>query len=192
VSIVADSESAGHVSRVKALRNYEELLIEADYASSYGGFIDGRTRRRVEKEIMWTLAGGLAHMQALGLEAHEVGAGMVQLTESEASELATKCPELAGVDRLVVGGDLKSAIELACAVSGGDEEGAAYIEWLRQRTLNLMRDPRFWPCVEAVAGRVLEMERLSGPCVAAVIRETSAHLFENELRRRNQDRDRQS
>jgi hypothetical protein len=50
---------------------------------SHGGFIDGATRRWVETDIMFGLAGGLAEMQATELAQEDVGMGLVRLSPIE-------------------------------------------------------------------------------------------------------------
>ena len=78
-TIIGDEKTDGLVQNHRRGANWMERLEEADFASCWGGFIDGRTRRAVETEIMISLAGGLVEMQALGLEHHEAGMGLVRL-----------------------------------------------------------------------------------------------------------------
>ena len=45
----------------------------------------------------------------------------------------------------------------------------AHFDWLARRTRNLLRHPRFWPAVEAVAGALCEKDRLSGQSIREII-----------------------
>ena len=73
---------------------------------------------------------------------------------------------------LIMGGDYGNALELAIKVSGGDEEGAAYFDWLEQRTRSLIRRFDFWPTVEDVAVALRESRELSGRRISEVIAES--------------------
>jgi ATP-dependent Zn protease len=95
--------------------------------------IDGRRRRRIELEIMTGWAGTLAE---------EMHAG-----ESEAT--------IAGARE-----DINQIANLALYASGSEEEAEAYIEWLRLRTLGILRV--MWGEIEAVATALLERETLTG------------------------------
>ncbi|MDP9343009.1 MAG: hypothetical protein M3Q23_13165 [Actinomycetota bacterium] len=53
--------------------------------------------------------------------------------------------------------------------SAEDEEAGAYVEWLRQRTINLTSRPDFWPAVEAIAGALVKETTASGPRARKVI-----------------------
>jgi hypothetical protein len=157
VSIIPRERDLGHLSHYRPRGNLEARMIEADYDSGYGGFIDSRLRRWVENHVMILLAGGLTEIEMTGAEDHEVGMGLVRLAQE--GEILNE----------IVGGDLLHAWDLVERVSGGDDEAAAYFDWLYQRTHNLMRDPRFQPCVEAVAAALLQKRRLSGRSVRATI-----------------------
>ena len=76
VSIVETDDAAGHVMRHSRGKKWLDALEEADHESCYGRFIDSRTRRAVEIEIMVSLAGGLTEMEALGLDKDDVSPGM--------------------------------------------------------------------------------------------------------------------
>jgi ATP-dependent Zn protease len=53
------------------------------------------------------------------------------------------------------------------------QEALAYVEWLRWRTVRLLREPGIWPQVEAVAAALLEERTLSGPAVARIMETTA-------------------
>jgi len=161
-SIVPLDDDVGRVENYPR-RNFGERLEEAGYACAWGAFIDGRTRRAVEVDIMIFLAGGFTEMSAFGLEDHEVGMGPEKLESAVAEAWATKYGGAAAdYETMIVGGDYHAAFELADKVSGGNEEGAAYLEWLVRRTENLLRMPGFKARVEAVAHALLERETLAG------------------------------
>jgi hypothetical protein len=172
VSIIpdADGNSLGHTRHHALKANWGDRLIDASYEASCGGFVNSRTRRWVEKRIMVCLAGGLATMRATGNEDHEVGMGPVMLSPAEAASMAAQyggVPE--DYSKLIVGGDLQEALDLAGRVSGSDDEADEYVGWLWKRTLNLMDRFDFWPSVEAVADALITRKRLSGRAVAKVI-----------------------
>jgi hypothetical protein len=65
-------------------------------------------------------------------------------------------------DRLLLpGGDARQALWLANQICDSDEETSAYLEWLRQRTLNLIREKTFGPAVRAVTDELLSHRELS-------------------------------
>ena len=53
-------------------------------------------------------------------------------------------------------------VEAACDGDGDGDEANANFEWLYQRTLSLMRDPRFRPMVKALATALLSEQTISG------------------------------
>lgn len=171
VSIVGDGESGGRVINHRRGGKWIDRLEEADYASSWGGFIDGGTRRTVEVEIMILLAGGLVQMEALSVEHHEVGMGLERLSAEESASMARKYGgDESEWQNLVIGGDYRQAMELALKVSGSDEEASAYLGWLEQRTRNLIRRFDFWPSVEVVAQELREKSELSGRTIKEIVR----------------------
>ncbi|MFN2489427.1 MAG: hypothetical protein ABR529_06775 [Actinomycetota bacterium] len=93
--------------------------------------VDGSTRRRLEERIMISLAGPEAE---------------ARFTSHFDAESAQE--------------DLDRAIDHACFMTGDEAEASAYIEWLRLRTLNLMKLPDFWPAVEALAGELRAREEV--------------------------------
>ena len=51
--------------------------------------------------------------------------------------------------------DLDRAIDHACFMTGDEAEASAYVEWLRLRTVNLMKHEHFTPAVDALARELL-------------------------------------
>lgn len=43
--------------------------------------------------------------------------------------------------------------------SGSPAEGEAYFEWLRQRTLGVLRHKAWWSCVERLADELQEVKQ---------------------------------
>ena len=121
VSILGDDESGGRVINHPRGAKWIDRLEEADYASSWGGFINGRTRRKVGVEVMILLAGGLVTMEALGVERHEVGMGLEKLDEEESAAMVSKYGgEQSEWQHMVTGGDYEQAMDLVLKVSGGE------------------------------------------------------------------------
>ncbi len=120
---------------------YEHSFTEAD-------------RRRVEREVMCLLAGPLVEEQHVGAF-NKAGAGIVTFE---------------GTDRVILweGGDYRKIVFLSETVGGNDEENAAYVEWLRLRTLRLVGQHDFRVMVDAVAAELLARGSLSGRRVHAV------------------------
>ena len=162
VSIVEDDDSYGRFDLGRRSATLIAKLEEAEHDASFGRDIAASLRRRVEHEIMVGFAGGLSEMRATGKNEHEVGTGTVAVDMEAANGLP--------IHSLIVGGDAKMVLTLAEAVSGGDDEASAYLDWLRERTLSLMRQPDFWPSVEVVAEALLERERLNGREVRGIVR----------------------
>jgi hypothetical protein len=52
---------------------------------------------------------------------------------------------------------------------GFSQEALAYIEWLRWRTVRLLREPGLWPQVEAVATALLEYQTLDAPALRRIM-----------------------
>ena len=71
--------------------------------------------------------------------------------------------------RMIVGGDYREALDLCQWVSGGEDECAAYLGWLDQRTRNMIEREDFWPAVEAVAAALDVKKTLSGSAAREVI-----------------------
>jgi hypothetical protein len=120
VSVVEDDDSWGHV---------EQPLPGTWFRPDIE--VDGRVRRRIEKEVMILWAGPLCEERLTG-----------RFNEALADS------------------DLRTMEHLASYVTGAAEETAAYIEWLRLRTLGEMHRPGwyFWPCVDALAEALIEQK----------------------------------
>jgi hypothetical protein len=102
---------------------------------------DGRTRRAVNADIVVSWAGPLAEERFTG-----------QFNEPGAQR------------------DLDRSFDLALNLTVGDmDEAAAYVEWLRFRTIRLMREPNFWPQVQAVADALVKHRSLSGVLVRHIM-----------------------
>ena len=65
--------------------------------------------------------------------------------------------------------DYRQIVDLAIMLSGSDEIASAYIKLLELQTRNLLNQDWIWQCVEAVAGALLEQEKLSGKQVKEII-----------------------
>jgi hypothetical protein len=186
-SIVEKGDSSGHVGVPPIAERWQRKIEEADYSSRYRGFIDARTRRWVEAQVMFGLAGGLAHLRASPDADWEAGMGSIELTGDQAAALSAGHPERTGVHRLLVEGDLRRAYDLVEKVSGSDQEADAYLRWLEQRTRSLMRQPFFWPAVEAVAAALLErgslpakqVKDIIADCTGSVLRQLSRQAEAN-------------
>ncbi|MGH2819016.1 MAG: hypothetical protein ACRDJ5_00025, partial [Actinomycetota bacterium] len=93
--------------------------------------IDGPTRRRLEERMMISLAG------------------------PEVESLHT-----GRYDRDAAQEDIDRAIDHACYMSGDPLEASAYVEWLRIRTVNLLKRPETRPSLEALVARLLAREEV--------------------------------
>jgi hypothetical protein len=134
--------------------------------------VDGKVRRRIEREIMILWAGPLSEQRFTG-EFNDIGAGLL---------LNHDDPKQAGP--LLAGSDLSAIVTLGGYVaSGSDEETSAYIEWLRLRTLNEMNRPGwyFWPCVEALAEALLERRTMRYRQARDLVWGTQQHLLQEDL-----------
>lgn len=107
--------------------------------------VDGRTRRKVEQEIMILIAGSVCEETFAGEMEGRIG-GPVS-------------PNLQDFVALH-GGDVDQAMTLAGYASASAGEAAAYLEWLWHRTFNLIRRPGFWPAVEALAAELVRVRTL--------------------------------
>ena len=170
VSIVETDDAAGHVMRHSRGKKWLDALEEADHESCYGRFIDSRTRRAVEIEIMVSLAGGLTEMEALGLDKDDVSPGMelILYTALQRAALAARMDEVPE-DLVHLAGDYVHVSILAEKVSDSLDEANAYIIWLEQRTRSLVRHPWFMPAAHALAQALAERKTLSGPEVRTII-----------------------
>lgn len=89
--------------------------------------IDGPTRRRLEERVMISLAG--PEMEAIFTGRYD---------QDAAQE------------------DIDRALDHACFMSDDPLEASAYVEWLRLRTVNLLKRPECRPSVEALVTELLE------------------------------------
>ena len=146
-----------------------------------------RTRTRIEQYVMTALAGG----------------------ETEAAWCARLIDAPAGWERRATRGagqDRHQAFDLASYVCGSNRALGAYIEWLRQRVLNLTGrgagtesnqndplpvadferygDPRFWALTEALADAVQEARTMSWRAARSVLRRADQELMEAQQRGR--------
>lgn len=189
-SIIEAEDSKGRVDNQPRGTDWINRLEEADYESSWGGFIDCDIRKDIESEVMIILAGGLVQMKAMGLERHEVGMGVARLSSEDADAMAkTHGGEKSDWQNPIVGGDYQQAVDLVLKVSGGDEEGAAYLQWLEERTRNFIRRPDFWPIVEVVALALKENGELSGRRLCEVIEKHQATWNADRVLRRMEGHD---
>ena len=56
--------------------------------------------------------------------------------------------------------DLDRALDHACLMAADPSEASAYVEWLRLRTVNLMKQDGFWNAVRALAETLLRRNEL--------------------------------
>ena len=170
VSIVDTDDAAEHVLRYSRGEKWLDDLVEADYGSCFGRFIDSRARRSVEVEVMVSLAGGLTEIEALGLDENTAssGMGLVPYSAQQRAALASRMDEVPE-DLVHLAGDLVHVSILAERVSGSLEEANAYIPWLEQRTRSLVRHPWFMPAAHALAQALAERKTLSGREVRTII-----------------------
>jgi hypothetical protein len=154
-----------------------EALAEMLYGSFEGGLsISLRTRRKVEAQIIATLAGDIAEARALeeGLAREyreppsphgpEFDVREAAVQEAVLEQAARKAGESVGPS------DSESVARLLREVSSTQAEADAYGAWLVKRTLTLVSHMRFWiPCC-ALAEALLEDEELSGRRCLEVLR----------------------
>jgi len=106
--------------------------------------LDERTRIWVDQHVQVTWAGLLAEVEFCDVPVAEANAA--------------------------AGDDLARLDDLAAFVTGGSEELDAYLEWLRCRTLNVLRHHWIAPQVRTVADALLTRSPLSGRQVRALAR----------------------
>ncbi len=170
VSIFETDDAAEHVLQYSRGQKWLDALKEADFESCYGRFINSRTRRSVEIEIIVSLAGGLTETEALGLDEDDVspGIGLILYTAQQRAALASRMDDVPE-DLVHLAGDYVHVSTLAELVSGSAEEANAYIPWLEQRTRNLLRHPWFMPSAHALAQALAERKTLSGHEVRTIV-----------------------
>ncbi|MBA2625825.1 MAG: hypothetical protein H0U89_09495 [Acidimicrobiia bacterium] len=114
--------------------------------------VDGRTRRALDVDIVIGWAGPLAEERFTG-----------QFNEPGAQR------------------DLDRGFDCTLYITQGDtEEAGAYLEWLRFRTLRLMREPLLWPQVEGVAAALRERRELGGIGVRRTMAEVTRKVMAAE------------
>jgi hypothetical protein len=64
---------------------------------------------------------------------------------------------------------------LAMRVTGSAKETEAYLEWLRIRTENMIRNPLHWRAVQTLADELIRRETLSGPQTKEVLLRALLH-----------------
>jgi hypothetical protein len=155
----AAHHEAGHaVAALTFRRSLTQVSIEADGHSI--GRVDQRpqridvpthgevpawVRRAVNADIVVAWAGPLAEERVVG-----------------------------SYDHVTAEHDLDRMFDQAMVVTlGHAQEALAYVEWLRWRTVRLLREPGFWPQVETVAAALVEHRTLSGPAVHRIMAATA-------------------
>jgi hypothetical protein len=155
VSIQEEEGSLGRVYHGELTNKQVERLELAAYETGR----DARIHRFIESRIIVTLAGSETAALFMGSTAEDEGAGVGNpLTQADADQLNVPKPGVIRVgeplrpgERLLLpGGDARQALWLATQICDSEEETSAYLEWLRQRTLNLIREKTFGPAVRAV------------------------------------------
>lgn len=181
VSILSIDDSKGRVSHPPREDTYEDQLADAESTAAFGGFVDGSLRRRVEIDAMIGLAGGLVMQLLTGKSEYEVGAGVFLPTDEEASAFLRKIgwdpkefDESAGI---ILGGDLRRVFESLSSISGSDDEALAYLDWLMERTKNLIRLPGFIEAVRALADKLLDEREINGRIAKDIIMATREAFF---------------
>ncbi len=188
ISVIRTEDTLGDVElRPLSKREIEELET-ADYESSYGGFVNARTRRWVEARIMVALAGGVVEEHFVPGTDASAGQGVVPLTPEQIDALVADHPHLAGVTQRLVDGDLQTALNFAEKISGGQEEAEAYLKWLQARSENLVTQPNFLASVEAVVNALVEPRKLSGHEVARVIASANEERHRDAMQRFREQR----
>jgi hypothetical protein len=136
VSVVPNEETLGHCTG-SSLRAPLDLLVWGD----------GHRRRKVERYILVSLAGGAAEAAFQG-------------------RYNWRGMEL----------DLDCAIDLALKVCGGEAEAGKFAEWLLERARNLIIQDHTWAAVRRIAAALLKERRLSGRRAKAIYDGAAAHV----------------
>jgi hypothetical protein len=127
--------------------------------------VNGRTERMIGDHVMTCLAGG----------------------ETERAWFARLPSQPDGWEDMVragMGNDWHSAVDLASYISGTDPTLRAYLEWQRQKVLDLTGrgldygDERYWALVTALADAVQVVGTLSWPRARAVLKASDPFLRE--------------
>lgn len=138
VTIVADGDSLGSTYHRGAGPSFRPDIE-----------IDGRTRNRLEGQMMLALAGGEAEHVFLGR-----------------------------TGKNGLGQDYDSAVRLALYMAGDEDEASAYLEWMRLRTRNMLRTPPVRMEVEAIASALLDRRHLRAAEIRAVCEAAWARVLE--------------
>jgi hypothetical protein len=158
VTIVPSGDNAGSCRYYRSRRWYERI--------TEGGATAGDLQR-AEHELMVSFAGIIAQQVHLGVDKKAVEAGFGRERWDDGTSTAVR------------GSDLDRGIDLTPMMCGEDEEEqGAYTNWLWIRTRNMLRQPRAWAAVEAVARELLAKDKLSGKEVSAIWRASYSRAFE--------------
>jgi hypothetical protein len=117
---------------------------EAFWKAIETGDINGRVRGRIEDHIISSIAGRLTEQKFFGIKDEDY--------ESNYH-------------------DFEIELEWAKCATDGNEETFAYLWWLQQRTLNIMRHPRYMRAVKTLALELMNNQTLSGRQVREVLSE---------------------
>jgi hypothetical protein len=176
LSVVEDQDSHG---RTRAdWPSLDTQIIEAHQESRFGGFVNEPTRIRVEQWIIFRLVGDLVAIQALGVGDYEpvfdqLNISTSKWTDERVRAVASGFSKGSWEERSLrySGDDNLAALNIAVAVSGSPDEGAAYFWWLRQRALNLVQVPEVWSSIEALSSELLVKGSLPGKAAEQVLDE---------------------
>ena len=167
--IVAEGKYAVWLKGVVGETEWDERLEAAGSDAKWGRSIDNKTRRGIEIEIMYLLAGAVFEMDKFGVNRRDAGMGLSKQDErlGIAHEVADH-DEPSLWEPCVPEGDYDQAAMLAWQVSAdSDLQAHAYLTWLEQRTRNMIRRPTFIDEVESIVSsmRVLGLPRRSPSCL---------------------------
>jgi hypothetical protein len=176
LSIVEDQDSHGRGRA--AWPPLDRQINDAHQESRFGGFINEPTRIIVERWIIYRVVGNLAAIKALGVEDYEQVFDQLNISTSKstyekAQAAASEFSKGSWKEGLIRYGsdDNLGALNIAVAVSGSPDEGAAYFWWLRQRALNLVQEPEVWSAIEALARKLVVKVSLPGEAAEKVLDE---------------------
>ena len=153
-SAIAHHEAGHAVAAVTFRRSVSQVSIEPDQHSlgrvdhrpqrfdvPSSGEVPAWVRRSVNAEIVVAWAGPLAEERVAG-----------------------------SYDHVTAEHDLDRMFDQAMVVTlGYAQEALAYVEWLRWRTIRLLREPGVWPQVEAVAAALLQERTLGAATLQRIM-----------------------
>jgi hypothetical protein len=176
LSIVEDQDSHGRGRAAWPLLDRE--IIDAHQESRFGRFVSEPTRSRVEQWITYRVVGDLVAIRVLGVQDYEPVFDQLNISTSKwtyervqaAASGFSKGSWKEGFIRCGSDDNL-GALNIAVAVSGSPDEGAAYFWWLRHRALNLVQQPEVWSAIEALARELLVRGSLPGEAAEQVLDE---------------------